>query len=70
LQHNGDVGAALRGFAATRFARVSRLQLAARRQGRIYHMAGPLRLARNLMIGGLTHQAFLERLAWIYDWKP
>ncbi len=45
------------------------VQRAARRQGRIYHLTGPLALARDLTIKALGAQRMLARQDWIYDWR-
>ena len=37
---------------------------------RIYHMSGPLRLARNFAMRLAPQAALQRRMAWIYDWKP
>lgn len=57
-------------YAQARFPRTRRLQLQSRDQGRIYHMSGLTRRVRNLAIKTLPGGAFLNRLAWIYDWTP
>jgi salicylate hydroxylase len=45
------------------------MQRTARNQGRIYHLSGPLALARDLTIKALGPQRMLARQNWIYDWK-
>ena len=49
--------------------RARRVQDAARRNGRIYHLSGAMAAARNLVLG---HPA--ERLMasydWLYGWRP
>lgn len=57
-------------YASRRFQRVSRMQQAARAQGRTYHMSGLTRLARNSALRLMPESLFLSRLAWIYDWRP
>jgi salicylate hydroxylase len=70
VDRNEDVEAAFSAYAEERFARVSLVQAHASAQGRIYHMAGPMRLARNAALRLMPESLFLQRLAWIYDWKP
>jgi salicylate hydroxylase len=48
---------------------VLRVQRAARQQGRIYHLTGPLALARDLAIKAMGPQRMLARQDWIYDWR-
>jgi salicylate hydroxylase len=48
---------------------VARVQRAARRQGRIYHLAGPAAFARDLAIQAMGAQRVLARQDWIYDWR-
>ena len=50
--------------------RVARLARQSRRQGRIYHLDGPLRLARNAMLAAMPSQLFLAQLDWLYSWQP
>ena len=64
-----DVPAALKRFARLRRSRVARVQRAARRQGRIYHLAGPAAFARDLAIRAMGAQRVLARQDWIYDWR-
>jgi salicylate hydroxylase len=49
---------------------VLRVQRAARQQGRIYHLTGPLALARDLAIKAMGAERMLARQDWIYDWRP
>ncbi|MDE2377571.1 FAD-dependent monooxygenase [Bradyrhizobium sp.] len=64
------IARALRQYGRARQARVRRVQRAARQQGRIYHMTGPLAIARDLAIRALGPQRVLARQDWIYDWRP
>ncbi len=63
------IPAALKNYARLRRARVARVQRAARRSGRIYHLAGPAALARDLAIRSMGAQRVLARQDWIYDWR-
>jgi salicylate hydroxylase len=63
------IPAALKRYGRLRRARVLRVQRAARRQGRIYHLTGPLALARDLAIKAMGAQHMLARQDWIYDWR-
>jgi salicylate hydroxylase len=69
----GETGAgtaeALKRYAKLRRARVRRVQRMARRNGTIYHLAGPMALARDLAIKGLGARRMLARQNWIYDWR-
>ncbi len=61
---------ALARYAALRQPRVGlRVQRAARQSGRIYHLRGPMALARDLAIQAMGAQRLLARQDWIYDWK-
>ena len=46
-----------------------RVQRAARQAGRIYHLAGPFAIARDLVIKAMGAQRMLARQDWIYDWR-
>jgi salicylate hydroxylase len=60
---------ALKRYARLRRARVLRVQRLTRRQGRIYHLTGPLALARDLAIKAMGAKHMLARQDWIYDWR-
>lgn len=64
-----DIPAALRRYEAARRPRTARVQRAARGMDRIYHLAGPARIARDLVMRLQPESAVLERYRWIYDWR-
>ncbi|TCK28582.1 salicylate hydroxylase [Ancylobacter aquaticus] len=64
-----DIPAALRRYEAARLARTARVQRAARGMDRIYHLSGPARIARDLVMRTQSENAVLERYRWIYDWR-
>jgi salicylate hydroxylase len=70
LELEADVPSALAAYAGLRFPRVAKLQQVAQAQGRIYHMTGAMRLARNAALRLMPEELFLQRLGWIYGWKP
>ena len=70
LENSRDHVQAFRAYGSARFERTRRLQLQSRQQGRIYHLGGMARLARNMAIKAMPETVFLNRLAWIYDWSP
>ena len=61
---------ALQRYARLRQPRVARVQRAARQAGLIYHLAGPLALARDLTIKAMGAERVLAWQNWIYDWRP
>ena len=61
---------ALKRYARLRRPRVIRVQRSARQAGRIYHLAGPLALARDLVIKAIGPKRMLSRQDWIYNWRP
>lgn len=65
-----SIARALKHYGRARQARVRRVQRAARQQGRIYHLTGPLALARDLAIRALGPERMLARQDWIYGWRP
>jgi salicylate hydroxylase len=67
---NAAISAAMQRYARLRQPRVARVQRAARQAGRIYHLAGPLALARDLTIKAMGAERVLARQNWIYDWRP
>jgi salicylate hydroxylase len=64
-----DIPAALKRYGRLRRARVQRVQRAAQQSGRIYHLTGPLALARDLTIKAMGPARMLARQDWIYDWR-
>ena len=65
----GGFAAALQRYARMRRPRVSRLQRSARQAGRIYHLAGPFALARDLVIRTMGPRRMWSRQDWIYRWR-
>jgi salicylate hydroxylase len=61
---------AFRDYESARLARTARLQRLSRRQGRIYHLRDPMRLARNAVLGALPPNLLLRQLDWLYGWRP
>ena len=61
--------AGLRAYERLRQPRVARLAKLSRRQGRIYHLRGPLRLARNALLSAMPSSLFLDQLDWLYSWR-
>ncbi|MBR0826911.1 FAD-dependent monooxygenase [Bradyrhizobium manausense] len=64
-----SIAAALKQYGRARRARVRQVQRTARQQGQIYHLTGPLALARDLAIRALGPERMLARQDWIYSWK-
>jgi 2-polyprenyl-6-methoxyphenol hydroxylase-like FAD-dependent oxidoreductase len=58
-----------RAYERRRAPRVARLARLSRRQGRVYHMSGPLRLARNAVMSAMPPGLFLNQLDWLYSWQ-
>jgi salicylate hydroxylase len=70
-QNKGTAGfaAALQRYERLRRPRVTRLQRSARQAGTIYHLAGPLAAARDLVIRAMGPQRMWSRQDWIYNWR-
>lgn len=68
-ENTAGIPAALKRYGRLRRARVLRVQRAARRSGQIYHLTGPLALARDLSIKALGPNRMLAWQDWIYDWR-
>ncbi len=64
-----DVSTALHNYRSARQARVARVQRTARLTGKIYHLRGPLALARDTSIRLLGSGRLLARQDWIYGWR-
>jgi salicylate hydroxylase len=59
-----DIPAALAHYAGQRWQRAARVQARSRRNGQIFHLDGPLRMARDAALGLLGHN--LMDLPWLY----
>jgi len=70
LDTGKQVSTALKHYAKLRRPRVARVQHTARKNGRTYHLAGPLALARDVAIRTLGPKGLMARQRWIYDWRP
>jgi salicylate hydroxylase len=66
---DGNIPAALKRYEALRKPRVTRVQRTARQQGRIYHLQGPMAVARDTVMRLLGPDRLQARQNWIYDWK-
>jgi salicylate hydroxylase len=69
LSANNDIAAAFQVYESARTGRAARIQAASRRQGEIYHMAGPAGLARDMVMRVLRTRRMLARQDWIYDYR-
>jgi salicylate hydroxylase len=68
-QSGPAIAAALQRYTRLRRSRLARMQRAARRNGMIYHLTGPLALARDLAIRAMGTTRVLAQQNWIYDWR-
>jgi salicylate hydroxylase len=64
-----SLAAALQRYERLRRPRVVRVQHTARQLGRIYHLSGPLALARDLAMKAMGPTRMLSRQDWIYNWQ-
>jgi salicylate hydroxylase len=67
LNGAADIPAALAAYSAARAPRAGRVQRDALAQAKIYHMSGPLALARDLTMRALGPERLLQRYDWIYS---
>jgi salicylate hydroxylase len=66
--HAQNVPAALALYEKRRLPRTAAVQLASRRQGTIYHLSGPLGLARDVTLRAMGFERMMDRLDWIYQY--
>ena len=65
-----DLSGAMRRYERARQRRTARVQRAARRNGRIYHLSGAMAAARNLVLRSTPPQRLMASYDWLYGWKP
>jgi salicylate hydroxylase len=66
LARETDVATALAAYSGARVARTTRVQREALAQARVYHMSGPLALARDLSMRALGAEGLMRRYDWLY----
>ncbi len=64
-----DAPRALRAYESRRQARTARAVRESARNGRIYHLKGPLAVARNLVMRSLGSERLLHHYDWLYEWR-
>jgi salicylate hydroxylase len=62
-----DPAAAFEHYEALRRPRATRVQRLSRHFGRLYHLRGPLRLARNFVLERRSEEKALQRFDWLYS---
>lgn len=67
--HRSDPAQALAAYAGARRARAKRVQAASRANGRVYHLFGPARLARNAALRLTPGRALMATYDWLYGWR-
>ena len=66
--HPNDTPRGLSEYANVRKPRVARVAAASKKNGRIYHMSGPMAAARNLALSVVPPAHFMRRYDWLYGW--
>jgi salicylate hydroxylase len=67
LTRGQTIETSLRAYQEMRCPRAARLQRESRRQAKIYHLAGPAALLRDMGLRALGPQKMLARYDWLYD---
>ena len=70
LAQRKDVQAAFRAYERERQPRTARIVNSSWKLARIYHASGLLAAARDTFIRFTSGPASMERMAWLYDWRP
>ncbi len=70
LAMHAEPAQAFAAYERERRPRTTRVVRAARRMGHIYHAPAPLALARDAVLRASTPARDLQRMAWLYDWRP
>lgn len=69
LANEPDIASAFKAYERARKPRVTRIWNEAVKNGRIYHLTGPMALARNLVIKTKPGEELLARYDWLYGWN-
>ncbi len=69
VRHHHAPIPALKDYEHTRVKRAASIQLASRRQGNIYHLRGPLALARHIALKTMGSSGLASQMDWIYDYR-
>ncbi len=67
LPRGQNIEASLRAYQEARCPRAARVQRESRRQAKIYHLAGPAALLRDMALRALGPQKMLARYDWLYN---
>ena len=65
-----DPAAALRTYRDLRQPRTTRIVRQTRQNARIYHLAGPAALARDVLLKRRSGESLLKSYDWLYEWRP
>ena len=65
-----DPAAALRIYRNLRQPRTTRIVTQTRQNARIYHLAGPAALARDMLLKRRSGESLLKSYDWLYEWRP
>ena len=65
-----NVEAAFAAYQVARRTRVTRVQAASRRNGRIYHLGGAMAAARNMTLRTVPAAILMAQYDWLYGWRP
>lgn len=69
-QQPTDLASALLTYERLRQPRAAKVQAASERNGRLYHLAGPLASARNLALRAIPPVRLIASYDWLYGWRP
>ncbi len=67
LTRGQNIETSLRAYQEARHARATRVQKESRKQAKIYHLAGPAALLRDMALRALGPQKMLARYDWLYS---
>ncbi|MCB1526781.1 MAG: FAD-dependent monooxygenase [Hyphomicrobiaceae bacterium] len=69
-ESRNDIRRALTAYAQARRHRASRVVAAAKSNGRIYHLDGPMAAARDTTLRVTPARLLMARYDWVYGWRP
>lgn len=64
-----DMASAFAQLGELRGSRTTRIVETARRNGHVFHLSGPMALARDVALRAMSGERVMSRYDWVYGWR-